>query len=134
MAQHRLKATAETERLETIAAADSTRSREANQRADNSMLAVVLFASALFFAGLSTNMQTLRARRVILGLGGVVFLGTVNSSDVPGPAHDVGRQRSIRRRRGHLGARRPAAARPTPQVIGANADFCVTEGGSRTAP
>jgi hypothetical protein len=40
------------------------------------MLAVVLFASALFFAGISTKLESLNARRAILGLGWVLFLGT----------------------------------------------------------
>ena len=41
------------------------------------MLAVVLFASALFFAGISIKLQTPRARTAILGLGCILFLGTV---------------------------------------------------------
>jgi hypothetical protein len=77
MAQYRLKASTEAERLEATAAADSEQSKEANQRADNYMLAVVLFASSLFFAGISIKLQTLRARTVILGLGCVLFLATV---------------------------------------------------------
>jgi hypothetical protein len=40
------------------------------------MLAVVLFASALFFAGISTKLTTVRARTVVLGLGCLVFVGT----------------------------------------------------------
>jgi hypothetical protein len=43
----------------------------------NYMLAVVLFASALFFAGISTKLQSLRARAVVIGLGSALFLGTV---------------------------------------------------------
>jgi hypothetical protein len=77
MPQYRLKATAEADRLESTAAADSEGSKAANQRADNYMLAVVLFASALFFAGISTKLQTSRARTAILGLGCVLFLGTL---------------------------------------------------------
>jgi hypothetical protein len=41
------------------------------------MLALVLFASALFFAGISTKLGTQDARLVTLGLGWVLFLGTV---------------------------------------------------------
>jgi hypothetical protein len=44
--------------------------------ADNYMLAVVLFASALFFAGISTKLHSINARRAVLGLGWVLFLGT----------------------------------------------------------
>jgi hypothetical protein len=74
--KYRLKASAEAERLERKAAADSERAKEANQRADNYMLAVVLFASSLFFAGISTKLESVRARAAVLGLGCVLFLGT----------------------------------------------------------
>jgi hypothetical protein len=75
--QYRLRAAAEADRLDALAAADSERAKNANQRADNYMLAVVLFASALFFAGISGKVQTRGARMAILGLGCVLFLGTV---------------------------------------------------------
>lgn len=75
--QYRLKASDEADHLEAKAAAASERAKEANQRADNYMLAVVLFASSLFFAGISTKLQTSRARTAILGLGCVLFLGTL---------------------------------------------------------
>jgi hypothetical protein len=77
MPQYRLKASDEAERLEATAAAASERAKEANQRADNYMLAVVLFASSLFFAGISTKLQTPKARTAILGLGCLLFLGTL---------------------------------------------------------
>jgi hypothetical protein len=77
MRQYRLTASQEAERLEATAAAASEQAKEANQRADNYMLAVVLFASSLFFAGISTKLQTTGARTAILGLGCVLFLGTL---------------------------------------------------------
>ena len=77
MPVYRLKATSEAERLESTAAADSDRAKAANQNADNYMLAVVLFASSLFFAGISVKLHSVRARAAILGLGCVVFLGTL---------------------------------------------------------
>ncbi len=77
MPQYRLQASAEAERLERTAAANSELAKEANERADNYMLAVVLFASALFFAGISTRLQTVRARTAILSLGCVLFVGTL---------------------------------------------------------
>jgi len=40
------------------------------------ILAVVLFASSLFFAGISIKLQSLRTRIAILSLGCVLFLGT----------------------------------------------------------
>jgi hypothetical protein len=75
--QYRLKASAEADRLDRLAAQDSEQAKSANQRADNYMLAVVLFATALFFAGIGGKVQTRGARAAILGLGSAVFLGTV---------------------------------------------------------
>jgi hypothetical protein len=77
MPQYRLKASIKADRLEATAAAASESAKEANQRADNYMLAVVLFASSLFFAGISTKLGTPRVRAAILGLGWVLFLGTL---------------------------------------------------------
>jgi hypothetical protein len=37
----------------------------------------VLFASSLFFAGISTRLRSQTTRTVILGLGCVLFLGAV---------------------------------------------------------
>lgn len=76
MSQYRLKASEDADRLDASAAADSQVAKDANQRADNYMLAVVLFASALFFAGISTRLPTARGRAVTLGIGCVLFLAT----------------------------------------------------------
>jgi hypothetical protein len=76
MPQYRLKASEQANRIEVEAAAFSNRAKDANQRADNYMLAVVLFASSLFFAGISIKLQTTRTRVAILTLGCVLFLGT----------------------------------------------------------
>jgi hypothetical protein len=77
MPQYRLKAVAEADRLESVAARASQQAKDANEHADNYMLAVVLFASSLFFAGLSVKLQSIRARAITLGLGCSVFLGTL---------------------------------------------------------
>jgi hypothetical protein len=77
MSRYRLKASAEADGLEQEAARQSDVAKNANQRAENYMLAVVLFASALFFAGISTKLQSVKARTAVLGLGCVLFLGTV---------------------------------------------------------
>ena len=50
---------------------------QANHRADNYMLAVVLFATALFFAGISTKLLAARQRDIVLVLGFVIFVGAV---------------------------------------------------------
>jgi hypothetical protein len=77
MPQYRLVATAEAERLERQAAAFSEEVKRHIQRADNYVLAVVLFAVSLFFAALSTRLHTFDARAAVLGLGYVLFVGTV---------------------------------------------------------
>jgi hypothetical protein len=77
MPSYRLKTSEEADRLEARAAVASGQAKDANQRADNYMLALVLFASALFFAGISTRLQTVRGRAVTLGIGCILFLATV---------------------------------------------------------
>ena len=46
------------------------------QRASNYVLGVVLFASALFFAGMSTKLTAPRLRVAMLSIGCAVFLVT----------------------------------------------------------
>jgi hypothetical protein len=77
MPRYRLAATAEAARLETAATAAAGQATADNQRANNYMLAVVLFASSLFFAGLSTRLRTLGGATVLLGLGAVLFTCTL---------------------------------------------------------
>jgi len=76
MPQYRLAATAEAERLDEEAAVSAAIVQRNIQRASNYVLAVVLFAVSLFFAGLSTKLQDRRLRAITVGLGCVVFLGT----------------------------------------------------------
>ncbi len=77
MPQYKLAATAEAERLEAQAAAYSVLVGRYIQRADDYVLAVVLFAASLFFAGISTRLRGRGQRAAIIALGYVVFLGTV---------------------------------------------------------
>jgi len=77
MPQYRLASTQEADRLEADAGVASDQAKSANDRATNYMLAVVLFASALFFAGLSTKLAFPGARKAVLVLGCVTFVGTV---------------------------------------------------------
>jgi hypothetical protein len=76
MPQYRLAATAEAERLDAEAEVSAAIVRQNIQRASNYVLAVVLFAVSLFFAGLSTRLADRRLRTVAVALGCVVFLGT----------------------------------------------------------
>ncbi len=77
MPQYKLAATASADRLEAKAAAFSETVGTFIQRADNYSLAVVLFAASLFFAGISTRLHTHNSRMAVLGLGYVLFLGTL---------------------------------------------------------
>jgi hypothetical protein len=77
MPQYRLAANAETDRLEAAAGVDSNAAKDANERANDYMLGVVLFASALFFAGLSTKLESPGPRKGVLALGCVLFVGTL---------------------------------------------------------
>jgi hypothetical protein len=76
MPQYRLAANTEADRLEAAAAVDSNKAKDANERANDYMLGVVLFASALFFAGISTKLESPGPRKAVLALGCVLFLGT----------------------------------------------------------
>jgi hypothetical protein len=77
MEQYKLAASDEAESLEAAANSAGAEAVEDIERADKYVLAVVLFASCLFFAGLSTRLHTPTTRAVVLGLGCVMFLGTV---------------------------------------------------------
>jgi hypothetical protein len=76
MPQYRLAATAEAERLDAEAEASAAIVSRNIQRASNYVLAVVLFAVSLFFAGLSTKLSDVRLRRVVVALGCAVFVVT----------------------------------------------------------
>lgn len=77
MPEYELEARAEADRLEAVATAESDDASTFNQRSDNYVLAVVLFATSLFFAGISTRLPTSRSRAAILALGYVVFAATL---------------------------------------------------------
>jgi hypothetical protein len=77
MASYRLEATERAERLQQAAEAASAEASQDIQRADDYVLAVVLFSASLFFGGISTRMQGFRSRVVVLGLGCAVLLGTL---------------------------------------------------------
>ena len=47
------------------------------QRSSNYVLGVVLFAVALFFAGMSTKLTAAGLRKAMLVVGCILFLGTV---------------------------------------------------------
>ena len=77
MPQYRSAARDEAERLETQADEWAATSRRNIQRSTNYVLGVVLFAAALFFAGMSTKLPSRRLRVAMLTMGSLVFLATL---------------------------------------------------------
>jgi hypothetical protein len=63
--------------LEAKGAAQSLVAQAEVARADRYTLCVVLFATALFFAGISTRLRTQGSRTVVLGVGWLTFLGAL---------------------------------------------------------
>jgi hypothetical protein len=77
MPQYRSAAREEAARLEAQADAWSAKARTNVQRSTNYVLGVVMFAAALFFAGMSTKLPTPRLRIAMLAIGVVTFLATL---------------------------------------------------------
>lgn len=77
MPQYKLAANLEAEALVAEAEKHTAAATESNQRSDNYVLAVVLFAASLFFAGISTKLSQPRQRTGILALGYLLFFGTL---------------------------------------------------------
>ena len=77
MPQYRLAAEEEADRLDAEAEISSAVVRRNIQRSTNYVLGVVLFAVSLFFAGMSTRLQSPQLRKVLLAVGCTVFVGTL---------------------------------------------------------
>jgi hypothetical protein len=75
MPQYRVAQAEQAKRLNATAGVRSDAASTANERSDTYMLAVVLFATSLFFAAMSTKLHSLRHQQILLGLGGLIFLG-----------------------------------------------------------
>jgi len=67
----------ESQELEKQATEYFEEGKEANQTGDNYILVSVLFASVLFFAGVSTRFERLRPRVILLSLGSVIFVAAL---------------------------------------------------------
>src|SRR5215211_393886 len=74
--QYRVAEAVRGERLNTAAGVHADAADEANQRSGDYVLALVLFAVALFFAGMATKLRWLGTQEVLLVIGWVIFLGT----------------------------------------------------------
>jgi hypothetical protein len=76
MPEYKLAAKMEAARLDQTAEVLSAGVRRDIQRASNYVLGVVLFAVALFFAGMSTKLTARGLREAMLVVGYIIFLGT----------------------------------------------------------
>jgi hypothetical protein len=77
MPQYHLAARQEAQRTDEQAAAFTAIALRDVQRSTNYILCAVLFAAALFFAGMSARLASTTMRRVLLAIGVIVFLATV---------------------------------------------------------
>jgi hypothetical protein len=75
MPEYRLAAKVQADRLDATAEVLSAQVRKNIQRGSNYVLGVVLFAVALFFAGMSTKLTAPGLRKAMLAVGYVIFLG-----------------------------------------------------------
>ena len=67
----------EADRLSDLADEKAQAARDANQNGDNYVLTMVLFASVLFFAGVSSKMIRPRNRMLVLGFGLVTLVAGI---------------------------------------------------------
>ncbi len=77
MPEYTVSASVEAERLERQAEDQAGIARRANQRSDNYVLMTIVFATVLFFAGISSKMDTFRARVLLLGVGTTLLVVAV---------------------------------------------------------
>ena len=76
MDEYQLAAQAEADQYDAQAEAQAAKVRVDIQRASNYVLGVVLFAVALFFAGMSTKLKGVGVRTALLVVGCALFIGT----------------------------------------------------------
>ena len=90
MPEYAVAANEQARKLESSANATAETAREYVQRATNYVLAVVLFAVALFFAGISTKLPRPGLKKTILAVGVIVFLVAAGlDRDVPDQPLDL---------------------------------------------
>lgn len=77
MPEYKLQARQDAERLDAAAELSAADVQRDIQRSSNYVLAVVLFAASLFFAGMAAKLPSPRVRQGLLAIGLVIFVGTV---------------------------------------------------------
>jgi hypothetical protein len=75
--EYRVSSQEEAARLDEESEASAADVRLFIQRSADYVLAVVLFTVSLFFAGMSTKLESQRLQKVLLGIGCALFLGVV---------------------------------------------------------
>jgi hypothetical protein len=75
--EYQLQARADAEQLDAEEQQAGVVVRRNVQRAANYILGVVMFSIALFFAGMSLKLRTPATRKALLGVGCIVFVGTL---------------------------------------------------------
>ena len=76
MPQYHVASRASAASLDASAGVWAAKAQANIQRSSNYILCVVLFTTALFFASISTKLQTPRLRRVVLAFGLVILVAT----------------------------------------------------------
>ncbi len=77
MPQYQVTAAKDAASLDRKAESQSATARAANQRSDNYVLMTIVFATVLFFAGISSKMDTFRARVFLLGMAIALLVGAI---------------------------------------------------------
>ncbi len=77
MPEYQLEARTESEQFDAQSEAAAAAVQRNIQRSANYVLAVVLFAVALFFAGMSTKLKSPGTRTALLVVGCIMFVGTL---------------------------------------------------------
>ncbi len=76
--EYRLAARQRSNHLATAADVQASLARRDNQRGDNYVLTTVLFASVLFFAGVSSKLGSTRNRMLTIGLAVIVLIAGIS--------------------------------------------------------
>ena len=77
MPEYQVAASKNAARLEQQAENQSATARDANQRSDNYVLMTIMFATVLFFAGISSKMDSLRARMFLVSTATLVLVAAI---------------------------------------------------------
>lgn len=77
MPEYRLEAGEESGQLQAQAESAAAAARTANQRSDDYVLMTIMFATVLFFAGISSKMDTARARLALISAATAVLISAM---------------------------------------------------------